>query len=254
MEADDVADAIVGIREEVVEDIVAEHIPPESVEEMWDAEGLTKALERDFGLELDIGKRIEEDENLDEAEITRIILDEVVAAYDAKAESVGERVMRELEKGIMLRQLDSHWKEHIGALDYLRQGIGLRSFAQRNPKQEYKRESFEMFSEMLERVKRDTITILSRIEIRRPEDARAVEAPPPPAPGSLSFQHAQAPGLAQAGPPPRAPGGAVQAPPGARPQAEQAAPFVREQPKVGRNQPCPCGSGKKYKQCHGRLG
>jgi preprotein translocase subunit SecA len=255
MEAEDVADAIVGIREEVVADIVAEHIPPESVEEMWDVEGLTKALERDFGLDLDIAKRIEEDENLDESEITRIILEQVVAAYEAKTESVGERVMRELEKGIMLRQLDSHWKEHIGALDYLRQGIGLRSFAQRNPKQEYKREAFEMFSEMLERVKRDTITILSRIEIRRPEDVRAVEAPPPPAPGSLSFQHAQAPGLAQAGPPPQAPGGAVQAPPpGARPQAEQAAPFVREQPKVGRNQPCPCGSGKKYKQCHGRLG
>jgi preprotein translocase subunit SecA len=181
----------------------------------------------------------------------------VAAAYAAKTESVGERIMRELEKGIMLRQLDSHWKEHLGALDYLRQGIGLRSFAQKNPKQEYKREAFDMFSDMLDRVKRDTITILSKIQIRRPEDAGAV-APPRPAPGALSFQHAEAPGLAAQAPraapsplsvpqrmPPPTPAGGTE--PG------QAAPFVREQPKVGRNQPCPCGSGKKFKQCHGKL-
>jgi preprotein translocase subunit SecA len=169
---------------------------------------------------------------------------------------VGERVMRELEKGIMLRQLDSHWKEHIGALDYLRQGIGLRSFAQKNPKQEYKREAFEMFSAMLDRVKRDTITILSKIEIRRPEDVRAVEAPTP-ATDSLSFQHAAPPRITQAAPgqpgdsrplPPPDPGQ-----PAKRRSDAAPSPFVREQPKVGRNQPCPCGSGKKYKQCHGLL-
>jgi preprotein translocase subunit SecA len=262
MEAEDIADAIVGIREEVVADIVAEYIPPESVEELWDVEGLTKAVEREFGLHLDVAHKVEEDASMNEASIQQLVLDAVVAEYQAKSDAVGERIMRELEKGIMLRQLDSHWKEHIGALDYLRQGIGLRSFAQRNPKQEYKREAFEMFSDMLDRMKRDTITILSKIQIRRPEDASAVEAPPPSL-GNLRFQHAEAPGLAgQASRPPRplvpppgrvaaAPGRA--APPGPAPDNEPAAPFVREQPKVGRNQPCPCGSGKKYKQCHGKL-
>ena len=257
MEADDVADAIAGIREEVVDDLVAEYIPPESVEELWDLEGLTKALEREFGLHLDAAQMVEQDETLNEREIARRVLEAIVAAYEAKTASVGEPVMRELEKVVMLRQLDSHWKEHIGALDYLRQGIGLRSFAQRNPKQEYKREAFQMFSDMLDRVKRETIAILSRVEIRRPEDVRAAEAPRP-APGSLSFQHAQPPGLAQAAP--RPPEGQVSPAATAgqprRPAAVPAAPvelFVREQPKVGRNQACPCGSGKKYKQCHGRL-
>ena len=255
MEAEDIADAIVGIREEVVADIVAEYIPPESVEELWDADGLTAALEHEFGLHMDIAHRIEEDDKINESEISRLVLEEVAREYQAKTDSVGERVMRELEKGIMLRQLDSHWKEHIGALDYLRQGIGLRSFAQRNPKQEYKREAFEMFSDTLDRVKRDTITIISKIQIRRPEDVGAVEAPRP-APGSLSFQHAQAPGLAQAAAA-RPMGAPREIPPvGSEPPqaaAAEATPFVREQPKVGRNQPCPCGSGKKYKQCHGQL-
>ncbi|MGD2168465.1 MAG: preprotein translocase subunit SecA, partial [Gammaproteobacteria bacterium] len=255
MEADDVADAILGIREEVVAEIVGEYIPPESVEELWDADGLTKALEREFGLQMDVAHKIEEDDSLTEAKITDLVLDAVLEAYQAKTDAVGERVMRELEKGIMLRQLDSHWKEHIGALDYLRQGIGLRSFAQKNPKQEYKREAFEMFSDMLDRVKRDTITILSKIEIRRPEDVGAVEAPKVAA-DSLSFQHAAPPGLAQpaqglpAGRRPLSPSGAGQP---AKVAEEAPSPFVREQPKVGRNQPCPCGSGKKYKQCHGLL-
>jgi preprotein translocase subunit SecA len=260
MEAEDIADAIVGIREEVVADVVAEYIPAESVEELWDVEGLTRGIEREFGLHMDVAQKLEDDDKLNEAGIRQLVLDAVTAEYDAKTTSVGERVMRELEKGIMLRQLDTHWKEHIAGLDYLRQGIGLRSFAQRNPKQEYKREAFAMFSDLLDRVKRDTITILSKIQIRRPEDAGAVEGPRP-APGSLSFQHAQAPALgAQAPRPPQplVPPPSRALPPGAPPQAPSGAqaqpePFVRDQPKVGRNQPCPCGSGKKYKQCHGAL-
>jgi preprotein translocase subunit SecA len=255
MEADDVADAILGIREEVVAEIVGEYIPPESVEELWDADGLTKALEREFGLHMDVAHKIEQDDSLTEAKITDLVLDAVLEAYQAKTDAVGERVMRELEKGIMLRQLDSHWKEHIGALDYLRQGIGLRSFAQKNPKQEYKREAFEMFSDMLDRVKRDTITILSKIEIRRPEDVGAVEVPKV-AVDSLSFQHAPPPGMtqpAQGLPPGRRPASPPGAGQPAKASEEAPSPFVREQPKVGRNQPCPCGSGKKYKQCHGLL-
>jgi len=260
MEADNVAEAIVAIREEVVADIVAEYVPRESVEELWDLDGLSKALEREFGLHMDIAKKVEGDHGIGETGIHDLVLEGVVREYEQKTQAVGERVMRELEKGIMLRQLDAQWKEHIGALDYLRQGIGLRSFAQRNPKQEYKREAFEMFSDMLDRVKRDTITILSKIQIRRPEDVGAM-APPQASPGTLRFQHAEAPSLGAAAPPPQplvAPPARV-APPGRRPVPpppptdEPVATFVREQPKVGRNQPCPCGSGKKYKQCHGRL-
>ncbi len=165
--------------------------------------------------------------------------------------------MHELEKGIMLRQLDSHWKEHIAALDYLRQGIHLRGYAQRNPKQEYKREAFEMFSAMLDLVKHETITILSKIQIRRPEDVAAVE-PAAPDPSTLRFQHAAAPSLVAPPPEESPPPGFGPAPAGQplrtpSPDAEPVQTYVREQPKVGRNEPCPCGSGKKYKQCHGRL-
>jgi preprotein translocase subunit SecA len=153
-----------------------------------------------------------------------------------------------------------HWKEHIGALDYLRQGIHLRGYAQRNPKQEYKREAFEMFSGMLDRVKHDTISILSKIQIRRPEDVQAIE-PETPDPRTLRFQHAAAPSLVAApapepgalSPGARAPAAGARLPSPEPADSEPVAPYVREQPKVGRNMPCPCGSGKKFKQCHGRL-
>jgi len=248
MEADDIGDAIEGIRDEVVGHVVDEYIPEGSVEEIWDKEGLSKAIERDFGLHIDISRILEGDDSIDEQQLERIVLEAVEKEYQDKEQSIGAPVMRRLEKEIMLRHLDSHWKEHIAALDYLRQGIHLRGYAQRNPKQEYKREAFEMFSETLERIKHDTIGVLSKVQIRRPEDVGAVE-PPPSDPSTLRFQHAAAPSLASASAAPRPP--AALRPP-AQP-AEPVAPYVREQPKVGRNQPCPCGSGKKYKQCHGRL-
>jgi preprotein translocase subunit SecA len=151
--------------------------------------------------------------------------------------------MRNVEKQVMLRQLDMHWKEHLAAMDHLRQGIGLRSYAQKNPKQEYKREAFEMFGAMLEQVKHDTISILTRIRIQGEQDLddsaerrRAAQA--------MRYQHAQASALGQQRP---------QGQPGAAPATPPAEPFKREGRKVGRNEPCPCGSGKKYKQCHGRL-
>ena len=268
MDAEDVADAIRGIRAEVVDNVVAEYVPPESVEEMWDKEGLTKALQREFGLEFDVAKALEEDDTLDEKGLRKLILERIEAEYEEKVQMIGAPIMRELEKNLMLRQLDTHWKEHLAALDYLRQGIHLRGYAQRNPKQEYKREAFEMFSSMLDRVKHDTIAILSKIQIRRPEDAQAVERPTSD-PSTLRAQHAEAPSLVAPPPPqPGAPlgaprprvavGGAVGAGPSqpaaaARMAVEPAAPYVREDRKVGRNEPCPCGSGKKYKQCHGRL-
>ena len=265
MEADDVEDSVGAIREEVVAGVVSEFIPPESVEEMWDKDGLTSTLEHEFNVKLNVAALVEDDADLDEKGLHDRVLQAVEQEYAAKAESIGPQLMRALEKDIMLRQLDSHWKEHIGALDYLRQGIHLRSFAQRNPKQEYKREAFDMFSDMLDRVKQDTIKILQRIRIERPEDVGAVQ-PAAPERSALEFRHAAAPSIVQAPPAPpaggrpefvTAPGSRPAAPPpppaaGGQPQAE-AAPFVRGQPKVGRNQPCPCGSGKKYKHCHGKL-
>ncbi len=255
MEADDISDAVVAIRDEVVNLVVDDYIPAESVEEMWDIDGLGPTLERDFGTEIDVASLLEGDHALDEGDLRSEIVERIKRDYDDKIESVGPQVVRELEKGVMLRQLDMHWKEHIGALDHLRQGIHLRGYAQKNPKQEYKREAFEMFSDTLDRVKHDAISILSKIQIRRPEDVAAVE-PRRSDVSSMRFQHAAAPTLAaapnqqqqqQQQQPPRRLG----VPRGQAP-AEPVTPYVREQPKVGRNQPCPCGSGKKYKHCHGR--
>jgi preprotein translocase subunit SecA len=253
MEATDIAQAIGAIRAEVVNTTVSEHVPPESVEEEWNKDGLTKALEREFGVRLDVAALLESDDTIDEKRLRELVVAAASEAYEKKVAEIGPNVMHEVEKQIMLRQLDSHWKEHIAALDYLRQGIHLRGYAQRNPKQEYKREAFEMFSSMLERVKHDTISILSKIQIRRPEDAQAVE-PAAPDPSTLRFQHAAAPSLTE--PPPAPEPRPMSAPPDPRmrpPPPEPVSQYVRDAPKVGRNDPCPCGSGKKFKQCHGRL-
>jgi preprotein translocase subunit SecA len=258
MDAEDISEAIGAIRAEVVNTAINEHVPPETVEEIWDKEGLAKALEREFGVRFDAARVLEQDHSIDEKALRRLIVAEVDKEYEKKTAELGPKLMRELEKGVMLRQLDAHWKEHIGALDYLRQGIHLRGYAQRNPKQEYKREAFEMFSAMLDRVKHDTIAILCKIQIRRPEDVQAVE-PEAPDPRTLRFQHADAPSLIapaaepQPQPRPSSPFQVGQRMPAPPPALEPVAPYVREQPKVGRNEPCPCGSGKKYKQCHGRL-
>src|SRR5688572_19372724 len=250
MEASDIADAIRAIRAEVVNAAISENVPPDSVEEEWDKDGLSKGLEREFGVRMDVAAMLEADHTIDEKRLRELAVAAVAEAYDRKVSEIGPNVMHEIEKQIMLRQLDSHWKEHIGALDYLRQGIHLRGYAQRNPKQEYKREAFEMFSSMLERVKHDTISILSKIQIRRPEDVQAVE-PATPDPSTLKFQHAAAPALVPAAPAAPEPRPSASAPgPGMRPLppvAEPVTPYVREAPKVGRNDPCPCGSGKKYK-------
>ena len=245
MEAEDIAEEIRAIRKDVVAGVMGEYIPPESVEEMWDKEGLAQAIEREFGVQVDVTSLLEGDHALDEAGLRDEVASRLEAAYEDKVAEVGPQPMRELEKAIMLRQLDMHWKEHIGALDYLRQWIHLRAYAQRKPAQEYKREAFEMFSGMLDRMDHDTIAILSKVQIRRQEDVGALE-PRARDTSNMRFQHAAASALA---PPPPAPAG--RPPPPARPAP--VTPYIREQPKVGRNQPCPCGSGKKYKHCHGRL-
>jgi preprotein translocase subunit SecA len=248
MEAEEIEDSIRGIRVDVVNAVIDDYIPPQSVEELWDKASLSLAVEREFGVHIDVVQLIEDDPALIENDLRDKICELIEAEYEAKVEAVGAQVMRGLEKAVMLQQLDSHWKEHIGALDYLRQGIHLRGYAQKNPKQEYKREAFEMFSDLLDRVKHETIAILSKVQIRRPEDAAAVDVRAN-APSSLSFQHAAAPSLVAPPPGPAADAAGAQPPP----RADPVAPYVRGQPKVGRNQPCPCGSGKKFKQCHGQL-
>ena len=252
MEAEDVADWIVGLREEVLDGLADEHIPPESVEEQWDVPGLVKTLESDFAAPLDIEKWLEEDDSLDPEGIKQRVIEEVSKRYEEKVESIGAPVMRHFEKAVMLQQLDSQWKEHLAAMDYLRQGIHLRGYAQKNPKQEYKREAFQMFSEMLDRVKRDTISILSRVQIRTEEEVEAMERQRR-ASTRMKFQHAEAASVAAGGVggTPAAAAQATAGQPG--PVTDPQTPFVRDERKVGRNEPCPCGSGKKYKRCHGRL-
>ncbi len=258
MEADEIEDSVAAIREEVIGDTVAQFIPPGSLEEQWDPDGLSKALESEFGVSVDVALWIREEKTLNDEGIAERCVAAANEAYREKEESIGGELMRNVEKQVMLRQLDQHWKEHLAGMDHLRQGIGLRSYAQKNPKQEYKREAFEMFGAMLEQVKHDTISILSRIRVQGEQDLddtaerrRAAEA--------MRFQHAEASALAGAGQQPPGPAGGqgpvgqppVGQPPPQRP--EPVAPFVREGRKVGRNEPCPCGSGKKFKQCHGKL-
>jgi preprotein translocase subunit SecA len=240
MEAAEIEESIAAIRDEVVEGAVHQHIPPGSLEEMWDAEDLSHALEAEFGVRADVARWIHDDQTLTAEAITERCIDEVTQAYTQKASDIGPELMRGVEKQIMLRQLDFHWKEHLAAMDHLRQGIGLRSYAQKNPKQEYKREAFEMFGEMIEQVKHDTISILCRIRVQSEDDLAAMEARRKKE-QAMKFQHAEASALGGQS------GDAGQA------QAESQTPFVRDGRKVGRNEPCPCGSGKKFKQCHGKL-
>ena len=260
MAADEIEESVAAIRDEVVEEMVEVHIPPGSLEEQWDADGLSAALEADFGLHADIGKLIAEDTAINDDGIKEHCVEAAREAYAAREDRVGSELMRNVEKQVMLRQLDHHWKEHLAAMDHLRQGIGLRSYAQKNPKQEYKREAFEMFGGMMEQVKHDTISILTRIRIQGEDDLAEMKRQREEQ-QKMQFRHAQAPALSTLGeqaPPQSAAGQPLpqQAPP-RRPQAEagaQVETFVRDGRKVGRNEPCPCGSGKKYKRCHGALG
>ena len=246
MAADEVADSVAAIREEVVESIVDLYIPRGSLEEQWDPDGLSQAIERDFAVQLPVGRWLKDDSKLNEEGIRERCVNELQSNYDAKVAEIGEDRMRHVEKEVMLMQLDHHWKEHLAGMDYLRQGIHLRGYAQKNPKQEYKREAFEMFGAMLDQIKHDTISILSRVRIQSQEDVERMEAQRRAA-QAMEFRHASASALGQQQAAAGRGGGAAPA------AASPAAPFVRSERKVGRNEPCPCGSGKKYKQCHGKL-
>ncbi|MEZ5566285.1 MAG: preprotein translocase subunit SecA [Gammaproteobacteria bacterium] len=262
MRADDISDALTDIRAEVVNTVISTYMAPGSVEEQWDVEGLTAALDKEFALKLDVKKLVDDEPNLDEAGIRARILEMVEEDYRQKFAAIDTAELRQLEKQLMLQQVDLHWKEHLAAMDYLRQGIHLRGYAQKNPKQEYKREAFEMFGEMLDQVKHEVITILTRARIRTPDEMAAEDERRRMA-AQLQYRHDEAPSaMNPAAADPDAggdPGTGGRRPLVARPAQGQpeapapVTPVVRSSPKVGRNEPCPCGSGKKYKQCHGRL-
>ena len=238
---DEIGETITAIREDVVNDAVDGFIPPMSVEEQWDIPGLEKQLEAEFGLNLPLAQWLDEDDALHEETLRQRIVDAVQTAYDEKAEGI-DTGMRQLEKQIMLQVLDTLWKEHLQVMDQLRQGIHLRAYANKNPKQEYKRESFALFEGLLQRLKYEVVRFLSNVQVQRSDEAAAIEQKRREAAAKLkmAFEHADA-GSAE----PEA-AEVLQQP--VIPQ-----PVTRTQPKVGRNEPCPCGSGKKYKQCHGAL-
>jgi preprotein translocase subunit SecA len=245
MSTEDIAGVIRDVRAEVVHGIVSQYIPPESIEEQWDVSGLEQAIERDFGVRTGLAAWLAEDPNRLGDEAAARLLEAIGAAYEAKVQQVGEPVMRHLERAIMLQQLDAHWREHLASMDYLRQGIYLRAYAQKNPKQEYKREAFTLFTAMLDRIRTDTVTLLQRLQVRTEEEIEREEVERQRRLQSrMQLQHAEPPAIAAAP--------AAAAPPPGR-EAAPPLPFVRGERKVGRNEPCPCGSGRKYKHCHGAL-
>ncbi len=239
----DLSDTIKAIREEIINDVISTHIPHGSLDEQWDIEGLEIALNEEFGQALPVGRWLEEDHMLDESGLRKMIHSAIVEEFEAKEAMVGSEGMRNYEKHVMLNVLDKLWKEHLAAMDYLRQSIGLRGYAQKNPKQEYKREAFEMFSELLEKMKYEVISILSKVKIQSNEQVEQLEANENPEVVNVNYQHADAAGMQQ-------PQGEAEAP-GER--KETAQPYQRAEKKIGRNDPCYCGSGKKFKQCHGKL-
>ena len=245
MQSESIADTIEGLREEVIVDLVGQHIPPESLSEQWDLPGLQQELRAEFGSEQPLQQWLDEDDRLDESGLIDRILQQIESEYAGKQAGfeASNIDMRLVEKQVMLQLLDQRWKEHLASMDQLRQGIHLRAYAQKQPKQEFKRESFELFQTLLYNIKYDVIRTLSRMQLENPEELAAAERQRrAQAEQQMQFQHAAATEL-----------GASRAD-GAKEQPVRAAPFVRDDRKVGRNEPCPCGSGKKYKQCCGRAG
>ncbi len=246
MSTEDISDTIDAIRYDVVNDTISGYIPPQSVSEMWDIASLEERLKAEFLLDIPVQQWLDNDDELHEEPLRERIHEKIMDAYKLKEETVGESVMRHFEKSIMLQHLDSLWKEHLSAMDHLRQGIHLRGYAQKNPKQEYKREAFELFTQMLDEIKTEVVGVLAKVQVREESDVDAVEEQrrQQAKTKGINFQHAQTSAMGEA---------EAAAPEAQDPQAEEQIPFVREGRKVGRNEPCPCGSGKKFKQCHGKL-
>jgi len=250
MAVEDVSETIKVVRQDVVNSSIDSFIPTQSLEEQWDVPGLELALESQFNLPMPVQKWLDGDDSLHEELLRKKIEDELTKAYEEKESQAGSEVMRHFEKAIFLKVLDEQWKDHLSTMDHLRQGIHLRGYAQKNPKQEYKREAFELFSEMLDSIKSEVVGIVSRVQVKAEEDVEAVEnqrrqrAP-------MSFQHAQASSVGQDALPEAQ--GPQAGPVNTQDNVPHQQPFVRTGKKIGRNDPCPCESGKKYKQCHGKL-
>ena len=249
LHAADIRETVQAIMTDVLNATIDEYIPPQSVEEQWNISGLMEALEREFLLKLDIKDWLDQDSNLHEEPLRAKIVGAFTDAYKAKEQQTGPEVMRQFEKSVMLQVLDTLWREHLANMDYLRQGIHLRGYAQVDPRREYKRDAFEMFSRMLDRLKYEVVGVLAKVQVRTEQDVAAMEEQRRRA-RAMQFQHAEAPSVTAESAP--------ASPPAAAAESRHAvpapvAPFVRETAKVGRNEPCPCGSGLKYKQCHGRL-
>jgi preprotein translocase subunit SecA len=238
METDDISDIVEAIREDVVGSLVSQYIPPGTLDEQWDIPGLEEAMMQEYGLEMPIAQWLDEDDDLHEETLRDRIIETMVKEYKEKEQQAGAEVVRHFEKAVMLQILDGAWKEHLGAMDYLRQGIGLRGYGQKDPKQEYKKEGFAMFSDMLERIKHEVISVLTKVQVRAEEDVQAVEEQRRSR-VQVKYRHDEANAMGVAEPEGE--------------QAEEHKPFTRQGRKIGRNEPCPCGSGKKYKQCHGKL-
>jgi len=235
----DISETITAIREDVINSVISEYVPPQSLAELWDLKGLEERLRGDFHVELPLQQWLDDEDHFHEEVLRERVLEALVKSYQEKEEMVGPEVLRRFEKSIMLQSLDQHWKEHLAAMDHLRQGIHLRGYAQKNPKQEYKKEAFTLFTDMLEALKLDVVTVLSKVKVRAQEDVDAVDEQRKAADSApREFRHEQS-------------GPAAEEP--QQEATESKAQPVRKGEKVGRNEPCPCGSGKKYKHCHGKL-
>ena len=241
MAAEDISDIITAIRKDVINNVITQYIPARTMVEQWDTKGLEDHLHQEFNVEIPVRKMLADDHSLQEESLRKRIIDILEQSHKDKEQQMSKEVLQHFEKSVMLQVLDNSWKEHLAAMDYLRQGIHFRGYAQKDPKQEYKREAFEMFTNLLEHIKYEVIEILFKVQVRQEEDVQAIDQQRQ-APVEMHFEHAEVSALqehdefAQAS---------------EQETADQ--PFVRDGNKVGRNDPCPCGSGKKFKQCHGKL-
>ena len=251
METDNVSGIVDAIREDVVNALISEYMPPGSLDEQWDIAGLEEAIAKEYGQEMPVGQWLEEDDELHEETLRARIIETMLAAYRQKEQDAGVEVVRHFEKAVMLQILDGAWKEHLAAMDYLRQGIGLRGYGQKDPKQEYKREAFALFESLLETVKFEIVGLLSKVQFRSEEELAQMEAERERQ--QMQFEHptlnaesaAEAAGqYANREVPEKSAEPVVKG-------ADET--YVRQGQKIGRNEPCPCGSGKKYKKCHGQL-
>ncbi len=241
MASTDLSGMVKAIREDVIGHMFNEYIPPGSLDEQWNVSGLEEAIYNEMGSQLPLAQWLDEDDTLTAEGLQDRIIETLNETYQVKEDIVSAEAMRNYEKFILLSVLDKLWKEHLAAMDYLRQSVHLRGYAQKDPKQEYKREAFEMFSEMLDRIKHEAISLLTKVEIQAPEEVEQIEEQARQQPQDVHYQHQQADGMA---------GGEAQAENAQQPPPQQ--PIVAEK-KPGRNEPCYCGSGKKYKHCHGKL-